>query len=184
MVGEYFFGVALRPFNGVCVCSRTQSFPKCFSSLFPQALNGGLGNRGGLHCVSLEQGLGCCHQLSPGTQRAAPVALTLINLSGTHTFANTLPQITQLRHLLGIKGYNTVGTCLGQLQPKPGTGMGQPAPDALLFPLVDALVPWQLLKPNSCGESTVSEQLRSPATVAMSWGFFFPPKNPRQRMCI
>lgn len=103
---------------------------------------------------------------------------------GTHTFANPLPQITQLRHLLGIKGYSTVGTCLGQLQPKPSTGMGQPAPDALLFPLVDALVPWQLLKPNSCGESTASEQLRSPVTVAMSWGFFFPPKNPRQRMCI
>lgn len=42
--------------------------------------------------------------------------------------------------------------------------MGQPGPDALLFPLVDALVPWQLLTPNSSGESKASEQLWSPVT--------------------
>lgn len=50
-------------------------------------------------------------------------------------------------------------------------------PDALPFPLVDALVPWQLLTPNSCSDNTASEQLQSPRTsghipgvVISSWG--------------
>lgn len=55
--------------------------------------------------------------------------------------------------------------------------MSQPGPDALPFPLVDALMPWQLLTPNSCNDNTASEQLQSPRTsehipevVISSWG--------------
>lgn len=66
------------------------------------------------------------------------------------------------------------GACLGQSLPKPGTGMGQPGPDDLLFPLVDALVPWQLLAPNSSGESTASEQLWSPMTSGHVLGVVLP----------
>lgn len=66
-----FFGITLSPFNEFSACSRPQSSPKCFSSLFPEVFSGGLGNRGGLPSVPLGRGLGCCHQLSPGKQRAA-----------------------------------------------------------------------------------------------------------------
>lgn len=70
-----------------------------------------------------------------------------------------------------------VGAHLGRSHPGPATGLPQPGPDALPFPPVETLVPWQLLTPNSCGENTAAEQLQSPGTsghvpgvVLSSWG--------------
>lgn len=120
----------------------------------------------------------------PQAHKELPLLPSALINPPRYTFANRLPQITQLHPLLQMKGHSTVGACLGQSQPEPGTGMGQPGPDSLLFPLVDALVPWQLLTPNSCGESIASEQLRSPRTSGLVLGLSFPPKNPSERMCL
>lgn len=83
--------------------------------------------------------------------RAFPFALCSSDYSPpcTHTFANTLPQTALLHPLLGTKGQS-----VGWSHPEPDTGMAQPRPDTLPFPLVDVLVPWQLLTPNSCGENS------------------------------
>lgn len=47
MEGRGFFCITHSPFNEFSACSRPQSSPKCFYSLFPEVLSGGLGNRGG-----------------------------------------------------------------------------------------------------------------------------------------
>lgn len=51
-----FFGITLSPFNEFSACSRPQSSPKRFSSLFPEVLSGALGNRGGLPSIPSERG--------------------------------------------------------------------------------------------------------------------------------
>lgn len=66
-----------------------------------------------------------------------------------------------------------VGAHLGWLHPERATGMAQPGPDALPFPLVDALVPWQLLTPNSCSKNTASERLQSLRTSGNILGAVF-----------
>lgn len=157
MVGECFFGIALSPFNGVSVCSRTESFPSAFPA-FSHEYSVEVQETEGVCPVSHWSKVWTVVTSCPQAHRELPLLPSaLINLpryphfckpSASNHSAPSPPGNTRVQH-----GGSLPGTATAETRHRGGSA----GPGALLFPLVDALVPWQLLAPNSCGERTALE---------------------------
>lgn len=115
----------------------------------------------------------------PETEHPLLPSVPLINLP---THAHLCPYFAP-NHLApsppGNKGAQRGGSPSGTVAHR-----AEPGQDALPFPPVDAVVPWQRLTPNSCRENTASEQLQSPRTSGHVPGVVLSSWGPRPKMCL